>query len=145
MNARLPPGLPPGEYEVLLKVHDQPVPAAQRITVTAAPPWTPRVLLVTDGIDLTAHYRVDSGAAKVVIEDVPRDAPVSFTVGGQPSGWLTRECRDSITSTWEFTFHLAQRTPRGRQPLKARVDGIELPPAEVDVVWRSPVRSFKHR
>jgi len=142
LDARLPDGLAQGEYEVRLKVRGQPVATSQRVTVMAAPPWNPRVLAVTDGIDLTCRYRVESGTAKVVIEDVPQPARVSFTVGGRPAGWLTHECRDSITSTYEFTFHLAHKTPRGRQLLKVRVDDRELPPIDLDVAWRSPVRGL---
>jgi hypothetical protein len=136
LNARLPDGLAPGEYELRLKVGGHSVGAAQRVTVLEPPRWMPRVLSVTDGIDLTALDRVESGAAKVVIEDLPRTAHVSFAIGGQPPLWLTRECKDAITSTYEFTFHLKDKTPRGRQPLNVLVDGRELGPIDLDIVWR---------
>jgi SAM-dependent methyltransferase len=136
LNARLPDGLPPGEYELRLKFRGRPVAAAQRVIVAPAPPWMPRVLSVTDGIDLTALDRVDSGAAKVIIEDVPRTSQVSFILGGQPPLWLTRECKDAITSTYEFTFHLKDKTPRGRQTLNVLVDGRELASTDIDIAWR---------
>ncbi len=136
LNARLPDGLAPGEYPVQLRIQGQPVSTSHGIAVVAPPPWAPRVLSVADGINVTALYRVESGAAKVVIEDVPRSAQVSFAVGGQPVGWLTQECRDAVTSRYEFTFHLADKTPRGRQQLKVCVDGRVLDPIDVDVVWR---------
>jgi SAM-dependent methyltransferase len=134
LNARLPDGLPPGEYEVQLRAGGGPIPAAYSVTVTAPPPRTPRVLSVTDGINITSRYRVETGGAKVVIEDVDRPAEVSFRVAGRAPEFVQYECKDPITSTYEFAFHLAHKTPRGRQRLDVRVDGRETGPFDLEVV-----------
>jgi SAM-dependent methyltransferase len=143
LNARLPEGLAPGEYELRLTVRGHAVAGTQWVTVIEPAPWMPRVLSVADGIDLTAFDRVESGAAKVVMEDLPEGAQVSFVLGGQPPLWLTRECKDAITSTYEFTFHLKDRTPRGRQTLSVAVDGRELTAIDIDIVWQGRAPDYK--
>jgi hypothetical protein len=134
LNARLPDGLTPGQYEVQLKVRSQPVADAHRVTVVEPPTHAPRVLSVTDGINLTSRYRVETGGAKVLIEDLPDPAGVSFTIAGRPAEFVQYECKDPITSTWEFAFHLAHKTARGRQLLNVRVDGCDLGTIELEVV-----------
>ncbi len=135
LNARLPGGLTPGEYEVQLKVRGQPVADVHRVTVVEPPPHAPRVLSVTDGINLTSRYRVETGGAKVLIEDLPHPAGVSFTIAGRPAEFVQYECKDPITSTWEFAFHLAHKTARGRrQLLNVRMDGSDLGTIELEVV-----------
>jgi SAM-dependent methyltransferase len=134
LNARLPDGMPAGEHEVQLRVGGEPVAAAFRVTVTAPPPRTPRVLSVTDGINLTSRFRVETGGAKVVMEDVDTPAEVSFLVAGRAPEFVQYECKDPITSTYEFAFHLAHKTPRGRQRLNVRVGSRELGPIDLEVV-----------
>jgi SAM-dependent methyltransferase len=134
LNARLPEGMAPGEYEVRLTVCGQPLASAHRVTVMLPPPRVPRVLLVTDGINLTSRYRVERGGAKVFIEDVARPDEVSFTIAGRSPMHAQYRCQDPITSTYEFAFHLAEKTPRGRQSLKVRVEGRELGSIEIEIV-----------
>jgi len=123
-----------GEYEVQLRIGGEPVAAPYSITVSAPPPRAPRVLSVTDGINITSRFRVETGGAKVVIQDVDCPAEVSFLVAGRAPELVQYECKDPITSTYEFAFHLAHKTPRGRQPLNMRVDGSDLGTIELEVV-----------
>jgi SAM-dependent methyltransferase len=134
LNARLPFEITPGEYEVRLKVGGESVASVHRITVVAPLAMTPRVVLVTDGINLTSRNLVESGGAKVFIANVARPAEVALTIAGKSPQYLNRRCEDPITSTWEFSFHLASKTPPGRHMLKVWADGCELPPIELEVM-----------
>ena len=133
LNARLPDGLAPGEYEVRLRVGANLVPGSYRVSVMPPPPFAPRVLSVTDGINLRSPYRLETRSAKVVIEDVRDPESVAFTIAGLPPSFLQYERKDPITSSYDFSFHLAQKTPRGRHLFKVRIDGRELAPIEIDV------------
>jgi SAM-dependent methyltransferase len=134
LNAILPGGIVPGEYDVSLKVRGQAVIGVHQLTVIAPPPLSPRVISVTDGINLTSPNVVETGGAKVFIADVMRPAEVAFTVAGRKPPYINYRCENPITDTWEFSFHLAPETPRGRQWLKVRVEGRELPPVELQVL-----------
>lgn len=91
------------------------------------------MLSVTDGINLTSRYRVETGA-KVVVEDVAQPGEVSFTVGGRSAEYLQYKCKDPITAPYEFAFHLAHKTPRGPQRLIVRVDSLELEAIDLEIV-----------
>jgi hypothetical protein len=134
LNARVPDGMAPGEYQVQLRVMGQPVASTHSIVLVAPQPHAPRVLSVTDGINLTSRYRVETGGAKVVIEDVARPTEVTFTVAGLATEYPQQECKDPITSTYEFAFHLAHKTPRGRQRLVVRIDGREMEPIGLEIL-----------
>jgi hypothetical protein len=135
LNARLPVGLIPGEHFVQLAIGGRPISEAHRIAVQPPRPWTPRVLSVSDGINLTSRYRIETGGAKVILEDIDRPEEVSFRIAGRPAEYVQYECKDPITSNWEFAFHLAPGTPRGRRRvLDVRVCGTLLPPIEMEIV-----------
>lgn len=68
-----------------------------------------------------------------MIEDVRDPESVAFTIAGLPPSFLQYERKDPITSSYDFSFHLAQKTPRGRHLFKVRIDGRELAPIEIDV------------
>jgi SAM-dependent methyltransferase len=134
LNARLPNGLTPREHDVQMAIGGRPVSDPHRIAVLPPRPWTPRVLSVTDGINLTSRFRIETGGAKVIIEDIDRPDEVSFRIAGRPAEYVQHECKDPITSTWEFAFHLAPGTPRGRRRrLEVLVCGTELPPVELEI------------
>lgn len=135
LNARIPEGTPAGEYEVQMAIGGKPVPDAHQIKVLPLRPWMPRVLSVTDGINLTSRYRIETGGAKVTIADLDRPEEVSFRIAGRPAEFVQHECKDPITATYEFAFHLAHKTPRGpRRLLEIRVCGTELPAVELEIV-----------
>jgi SAM-dependent methyltransferase len=133
-NARLPEGMTPGEYAVLLKFGERVLEPAHSIAIVASPPRAPRVLSVTDGINLTSRNRLETGGAKVVVEDIDDPAEYSFTVGGVAAQYQQHECEDPITSTYQFSFRLRSGTPSGHRRLSVAVAGRELDSIDVEVV-----------
>ena len=133
LNARLPDGLDPGEYVVSMFLKREQIEGAHKLVVTAPASYDPHIAAMTDGINLTSKFRVETGGAKVIIEDLADPHGVSFAVAGRPGEYLQYECKDPITSTYEFAFHLQQKTPKGRQELRITIGDKELPPIEIDV------------
>ena len=107
---------------------------AHSITIVTSQPRAPRVLSVTDGINITSRNRLETGGAKVVIEDVHDPFEYSFTVGGVPAQHLQHECTDPITSTYQFSFRLRTGTPSGHRRLSVAVAGRDLDSIDVEVV-----------
>lgn len=91
------------------------------------------MLSVSDGIAIASKYRIEMGGVKVTMDDVERPEDVSFTVAGRPAEFLQFECKEPVTDTYEFAFHLSRKTPLGRQALIARVSGRELPPVLIEI------------
>ncbi len=137
LNARLPEGRNPGEYIVELKAGTEPLQRAHSITVVAAPAASPRLLSVTDGINVTSRCRLQTGGAKITIEDVSEPAEFSFRVANRRLGYLQHECIDPITSTYTFAGRLDNKTPLGINRFTVYRAGVEIDSIDVEVLrWR---------
>jgi SAM-dependent methyltransferase len=118
LNVVLLRGVRTGSVPVTLHNHEGtllagPVP----IEVTPGPPWQPKVLLVTDGINLLSKFRIEESGVKVSIEDLERPEEVSFLVDGLPIEELQYLMTDPITFTYEFTFRLSPEVKNGERRL----------------------------
>lgn len=133
LNTRLLDGLDPGEYQVKLMISGQTVPSPHPIDIFVAPPHAPRVISVSDGINLRSENRIETSSSKVSIEDLGNPGQVSFTLAGLAVEELQHECTDPITSRFDFAFKLAPNTPAGRQSLIVRVGDHELDPIALEI------------
>ena len=106
------------------------------IDVTAAPSWAPKVLSVTDGINILAKSRVESGV-KVTLQDIERPEEVSFLIDRRAAEYLQFECKDPITFTYEFAFHPSPQVKNGEQQLDISVSGRALPPIPLEVARKT--------
>jgi SAM-dependent methyltransferase len=141
LNARLPEGIPEGPMLVSLRVEGRRVGDAKPIAVIAAPGRQPKVLSVTDGVNLLAQGRTEHGGVKVTLQDIERPQEVSFDVAGRPVEYLQFERRDPITDTYEFAFHVHHKTRRGQHPLRISVSGRELSVETLEVARGSPAET----
>ncbi len=136
LNARLPRGLAAGRYSVGLAYAGNELGQFDGLEVTPPPARNPRVLAITDGINIASRNRVETGGMKVTIEDIERPEEVAFRVAARPAEFLQYERKDPITDTYEFAFHLSHKTPPGVQTLNIAVSGRNLPAERVEVVMR---------
>jgi SAM-dependent methyltransferase len=123
----LPRGVHTGSVPVTLHDHlgamlAGPVP----IEITPAPPWEPKVVSVTDGINILAKYRIEQGGVKVTIEDVEHPEELSFLIDGRPVDYLQYVCNDPIAFTYEFAFHPSPKVKNGDRRLDILVSGRVL-------------------
>ncbi len=137
LNVRLPDAIPAGPAPVTLYCDGQALGEPREIEVLPPPPRSPRVISVSDGLDIASKYRVVMGGVKVILEDIERPAEVSFTVDGRPAEFLQFERKDPILSTWEFAFHLSPKTKLGTRALAVRVSGRDLPPIPIRIAGLS--------
>jgi hypothetical protein len=133
LNARLPPGLSVGRYSVALAYDGAVMGRPCSLDVIAPPPRRPRVLEVSDGINIAAHRRVETGGVKVTLEDVESPAAVTFRIAGRPAEFLQYERKDPITDTYEFAFHLSDETPRGSQRLEVLISSEPFAAESIEV------------
>ena len=138
LNARLPGGLPAGPVSVTLHYDGRPLAGPRNVEVLPPAPRSPKVISVSDGLDIESKHRIVMGGVKVTIEDIERPEEVFFTVDGRPSEFGQFECKDPITSTYEFAFLLSKRTRLGTGSLRIRVSGRELPPVPIEIAGIEP-------
>jgi SAM-dependent methyltransferase len=134
LNSFLPQSIKPGRVAVGLLYDSRPVGNLHAIEVVPAPPLNPHVVSVTDGINLTTRFRSETGGVKVILEELARPEEVSFRVGGHPAEYLQFECKDPITSTYEFAFHLSRQIQPGTHSLIINLSGHDLEAISLDVV-----------
>ena len=137
MNVRLPEGVPAGPAPVALYCDGRALGEPKRIEVMPPPPRAPKVISVSDGLDIESKYRVVMGGVKVTIEDVEQPEEVSFSVAGRPAEFLQFERKDPVTSRYEFAFHLSPKTRLGTRLLAVRVSGRDLPPIPIEIAGLS--------
>jgi hypothetical protein len=91
------------------------------------------VTSVTDGINLLAKSRVESGAFKAILQDIEEPAEVAFLLGGSPVQILDVECLDRISDQYCYALMLPPGISGGTHLLATRVSGLDLQPIEVVV------------
>jgi SAM-dependent methyltransferase len=132
LDARLPAGIGPGRVAVSLSHGGESLGQTQFIDVTLAPPRRPRILSITDSVNLASKHQVKTGV-KVRIEDVGRPEAVACTVAGRRAEFVQIEYEDPITDTYQFSFYLPHKTPRGRQQLIIQIADRELAAEEIEI------------
>ncbi len=133
-DAVFPSGVRTGSVPVTLHDHQGtllagPVP----IEVIAGPPWNPKVISVTDGINILSNFRIEQGGVKVTIEDLERPEEVSFLIDGRAVEHQQYVSIDPITSTYEFAFHPSPKVKNGDRRLDISISGRALSPIILEV------------
>lgn len=134
LNATLPEDVRPGTVPIRLAYRGTPITDACEIEVVPAPPRNPKIVRVTDRVNLLAHNRIENDGIKVTIEDLERAADVSFAVGGRSAGTVLVDCEDPITSTYIFGFPVPPEIKKGANRLTVRVGLRELEAIEIEIV-----------
>lgn len=129
LDAVLPPGLRAGSIAVTLRSHDGrilagPVP----IEVTSGPLWQPKIVTLTDAINIRSKFRSDTGGVKLTIEDVERPEEVDFRVDGHKVGWRQIELKDPITCSYEFSFYVPPKVKNGERRVDVLISGRPMQP-----------------
>jgi len=133
LNARVPDGVRPGVAPVTLYYDGRALGEPGNIEILAPAPRAPRVISVSDGLDIESKNRVVMGGVKVTIEDIERPEEVLFSVDGRAVEFGQFECKDPVTSTYEFAFLLSPKTRLATRLLTVRVSGLDLPPVSIEI------------
>jgi len=113
LNIHLPSGLPTGLVQVEIRWGEIILSAPAYARIIPAPPLVPRVVSVTDGIDLMSGVHMTSGAVKVTIDEVEDPSAFQATVTGVPISGYEIFCIDPRIPRYEVNFHLPTNLPSG--------------------------------
>jgi SAM-dependent methyltransferase len=113
VNAALPEGLRTGfvPVEVFWRGESLCPPAWVRIMPPG--PAVPRVVSVTDGINIISGTRIVTGSVKVFMTDVAHPEEFHASVDGGPVSDVDTFCTDPITRSYEFNFKLPEHAGNG--------------------------------
>ncbi|HEY1341862.1 MAG TPA: methyltransferase domain-containing protein, partial [Bryobacteraceae bacterium] len=114
VNATLPEGLRTGFVPIDLTWLGQPICAPAWVRIMPQGPAVPRIVSITDGINLCSGTRVVTGSVKVMMTEVAHAGQFRATVDGREVLELDTFCADPTTERWEFNFRLGPEIGPGR-------------------------------
>ena len=134
VNVFLPPETPTGPVPVRLWMLGQPISGFARLRVIPAPPPAPRILSVTDGINLLSNLRTDTRSLKVQVEEVGRHPVFHASLGGRPLEDLDLSCVDPLSDRYAINLKVPPEIPPGPHRLILSLGGRPFAPVQVEVV-----------
>lgn len=133
VNAALPPGLRTGLVPIEVFSHGAPLcPPAWMRMIPAGPP-VPRVVSISDGVNLLSGSLVSSGIVKAVLVEIERPGDFHATVDGLVAEGVETFCVDPLFQRYEFNFPLPARCGRGWHEVRVRVGKREFAPVTIEV------------
>jgi hypothetical protein len=132
LNVLLPKGIAPGIAPVGLRYRGKHL-GGNSIEVLPGPDRVPRLISVTDGVNLLSAFRIECGAFKAVLEDIGDPAEVSFEIDGLPAVPDDFYCVEPVRDQFYYSVSVPAGVLSGKRALKIRASGVELPPVDLDI------------
>ncbi len=134
VNLRLPPETGTGLQPVTLAWRGEPIGPPAKVRIVPQPALVPRVLALSDGINLMSGPRIETRSVKVTLEEVAEPDQFSATVGGLPVLDLDSFCTDPLPPRFEVNFKLPDEIGPGSHWLQMRLGSREVAPVGIEVV-----------
>ncbi|MEP7362975.1 MAG: class I SAM-dependent methyltransferase [Acidobacteriota bacterium] len=134
LNLILSEGLDTGLGLIELRVPSSHEAARGTIRLISPGPPVPRVLSVSDGIDLLSGTRIVTGSVKVVLEEVEQPERLRAFVGGVPVPSLDYFCTDPRLPRWEVNFDVPAEAPAGPGSVRMELGARSLGEFAVEIV-----------
>ena len=93
----------------------------------------PRIISVTDGVNLIQHNRISTGFVKAVVEEIADPSTVSVRIDSSPGKGLEVKCTDPVPPRYELNFSLPEALPPGRHTLRIQAGSRSLMPQAIEV------------
>lgn len=133
LNAYLPEGLSTGlaPVEILSRGERLCPPAVVRLMRPG--PLVPRLISLSDGVDLMSGTRIVTGTLKATFEEVREPERLRVTIGGLPARELDLFCTDPRLPRYELNFQLPEGIPNGPAEAALQLGARPLARVMVDV------------
>jgi ubiquinone/menaquinone biosynthesis C-methylase UbiE len=133
VNGTLPDGLRTGLVPIELQWMGQPLCPASWIRIVPPGPLVPRIMSLSDAVDLLSGTRIVSGLVKVTMREVTHPETFRASVGGLEAPPPEYFCVDPIVQKFEFNFRLPKGIGKGSQQVRARLGRREFAPLAIEV------------
>ena len=133
VNAALPDGMRTGLATVDVSWLKKPLCPRSWMRIVPAGPMVPRVISISDAIDLLSGGRVVSGLVKVTLEEVAEPELFMAAVDGRPVLETDTFCTDPMSRRYEINFRLPQGLAAGSHTVELRIGLRRLPAATIEV------------
>ena len=136
VNAWLPPDTRTGLLPVDVRINGRSICPPGTVRIIPAGPMIPRIISVTDAVNLVEQNTSSSGLLKIQLEEISSPESVSATIDGRPAAWIEIKCVDPRAPRHEINLGLPEGLAPGRHILRIQAGRWQLP-AEIEVRARS--------
>jgi hypothetical protein len=133
LNVSLPAGIQTGLHSVQLFWLARPLCPAVTLRVVPPGPFAPRVLSVSDAIDLLAGPFIRSGIIKAIFEEVDGIDRLRAWVDGREVARIETFCVDPVPMRYEVNFYLPGGLGAGRRRLDLQLGPRRFPPIWIEI------------
>ncbi len=133
LNAYLPEGLPTGLQPVEIGMSGAALAGPAAIRLIPPPPAVPRIVSVTDGVDLCGGARISTRSVKVTVEECAAPEDFSATVDNAPVEGLEFFRTDPRLPAYEINFRLPDSVAAGARTLVCRLGRRVFAPSTLEV------------
>jgi len=134
LNVPLPEGLAGGLQPIEILWLDEPLCPPATVRLVRPGPPVPRLVAVTDGIDLLSDARIVHRSVKLVVEEVERPDQLRVRVSGSAVADMEWFCVNPRIPTWEVNFPLPDQILAGSHTLELELASRRLAPVLIEVV-----------
>ena len=133
VNAWLPDGVRTGLVPVEIRHNRARLCEPATVRIIPAGPAVPRIVAITDGVNLVQKNASTTGLLKIQIEEITSPESITATIDGRPVERLEFLCVDPRPPRYEVNLRLPKDLPPGRYRFEIQVGRRRLLPAEVDI------------
>ena len=133
VNAMLPPGARTGLLPVELVGDQKPLANPGVVRVIPAGPMIPRIVGVSDGINVIQQNRTTTGLVKVHLEEIGDPSTLRIWVDGEPVLSMETLCTDPLPPRLEVNFRIPMGTTLGWHQIEVQAGTRRLHPHPLQV------------
>lgn len=138
VNVYLPPGIRSGIVPVWLEMFGKPVSNTAPMRVIPAGLLVPRLLSVTDAVNLLSNVSIESRAIKVKLEEVDLASQevrqsLRAEIDGRPIESINVFCLDPLPRLYEVDVFVPRDVPAGLHRLTVGIGSRRFPAVEIQV------------
>lgn len=134
VNVFLPAGLRTGLLPVRVDWHGQPLATGSFLRVIPAGPSVPRLIGLSDAVNLLSPQRIESGLMKATLEEVDDIGSFAALVDGIPVIDIETFRTDPLPEKWEVNFRIPAEAGTGGHVLEVRLGKRLLARTGIEVV-----------
>jgi SAM-dependent methyltransferase len=133
VNVTLPEGIRTGLARVEVRWRGVELCPPSWVRILPPGPAIPRIVSVTDGVNLVMTARTISGVLKLSMRDVANAAQFDATIDGLAVNEIDAFCTDPAKQTYEFNLTLPAGTAKGPHELRVALGRRLFPPIAIEV------------
>ncbi len=138
INVSLPEGIATGLHRVQLIWLGKPLCPSVTLRVVPPGPAAPRLLSISDAVDLLAGPLIRSKIVKIIFEEVDRIEELKAWVDGREAARIEAFCVDPVPARFEVNLHLPPDVPTGWRRLDLQLGRRRFSPILIEIRQFSP-------